>query len=117
MLNPFPLITSLSKVLPTTFTHEVAIPEGIFSPPNALRLVQHVGGLHPHFPTYPYQFTIPGCTLAGAEKFSGLMSAIFRWNKNRCTRKKAKPGVSQPKETKLVPRLNFFKLEFTCPCN
>jgi hypothetical protein len=76
MLNPFPLITNLSKVLPTTFTHEVAIPKGIFSPPNALCLVRQIGGLHPHFPTYPYQFTIPGHTLKEAENFGNLMSAI-----------------------------------------
>jgi hypothetical protein len=116
MLNPFPLITNLSKVLPATFTHKVAVPEAIFSPPNALRLVRHVGGLHPHFPTYPYQFTIPGCTLYKAESFGKLMSTIVRWNKNQRTPKKAKSGVPKPEETKYVPRLNFFKLEFTCPC-
>jgi hypothetical protein len=111
MLNPFPLITNLSEVLPTTFTHEVAIPEGIYSPPNALRLVRHVGGLHPHFPTYPYQFTIPGRTLKDAESFGNLIAAIVCWNKNRRTPKDAKP-----EETQSAPRLNFFKLEFTCPC-
>jgi hypothetical protein len=123
MSNMFPLITDYTEVVPTSFTHEVVIPEGIFSPPNALRLVHHVGGLHPHFATNPYQFTIPGRTLKDAENFGAAMSAIVRWNQNRVTGplnlKDSKPADSNPanpKEKQSVPRLNFFKLEFTCPC-
>jgi hypothetical protein len=44
------------------------------------------------------------------------MSAIVFWKKNQRTPKDDKPGVAKPKETQSVPRLNFFKLEFTCPC-
>jgi hypothetical protein len=76
------MITDLSEVLPAPFTHEVPIPKGVFSPPNALCLVRHVGGLHPHFPTYPYQFTIPGRTLKEAENFGEAMSQIVLWNGN-----------------------------------
>jgi hypothetical protein len=96
--------------------YEVTIPEGVFSPPNALRLVQHVGGLHPHFPSLPHTFSIPSHSdlLAASFAFIKAMRATVRWNKHwHFPKLLTKESISKEKST---GRKHYFKLEFTCPC-
>ncbi|PLW18658.1 hypothetical protein PCANC_13325 [Puccinia coronata f. sp. avenae] len=114
MTYSYPLIHNLSEVVPRPFTHEVAVPNGVFLPPNALRLVRHIGGLHPHFPSLPVTFSIPGHLLDTALAFVKSMRATVRWNQHCC--------VPNPlTEDNIVwdtsfGRKNYFKIEFTCPC-
>ncbi|PLW34021.1 hypothetical protein PCANC_18857 [Puccinia coronata f. sp. avenae] len=114
MAYSYPLIHDQLKVVPAPFTHEVPVPKGVVAPPNALCLVRHIGGLHPHFPSLPYTFSVPGHSLNFALAFVKAMRATVRWNQHRC--------VPNPlTEEKIIRdqsfgRLNYFKIEFSCPC-
>ncbi|PLW28759.1 hypothetical protein PCANC_21783 [Puccinia coronata f. sp. avenae] len=114
MIYSYPLIHKLLEVVPRPFTHKVSVPNGVFLPPNALRLVRHIGSLHPHFPSLPVTFTIPGHSLDTALAFVKSMRATVRWNQHRC--------VPNPLTKDNIVwytsfgRKNYFKIEFTCPC-
>ncbi|PLW37832.1 hypothetical protein PCANC_21680 [Puccinia coronata f. sp. avenae] len=71
----FPMIADLSQVIPSPLTFQAPVPGDVFSPPNALRLVCHIGGLHPHIPSLPYEFTIPGKLVQESKAFAKTMSA------------------------------------------
>jgi hypothetical protein len=103
------MITDLSEVMPPPFTFQAPVPEGVFSPPNALCLVRHIGGLHPHFPSLPYKFSIPGKLVTDAKAFFMAMSETVRWNQHRRT------NHLLPEST-LAGRLHHFKLKYHCPC-
>ncbi|PLW31368.1 hypothetical protein PCANC_17726 [Puccinia coronata f. sp. avenae] len=109
MSESFPMITNLTRVIPQPFTFQAPVPEVVFSPPNALRLVRRIGGLHPHFPNNPHKFTIPGRSIEEARNFAKAMSATVRWNQHR------RINHNLPKSTS-EGRLHHFKLEFHCPC-
>ncbi|PLW06675.1 hypothetical protein PCANC_28614 [Puccinia coronata f. sp. avenae] len=69
MSDLFPMITDLTQVIPHPFTFQALVPKGVFSPPNTLRLVCRIGGLHPHFLTNPHKFTIPGRLIGDTRNF------------------------------------------------
>ncbi|PLW25396.1 hypothetical protein PCANC_27158 [Puccinia coronata f. sp. avenae] len=88
---------------------DTPVPQGVFSPPNALRLVRRMGGLHPHFPSNPHKFTIPGRSIEEARNFAKAVSATVQWNQHRRTNHNLPKSSSEG-------CLHHFKLEFHCPC-
>jgi hypothetical protein len=108
------MVHNQMEVVPAPFTHKVPVPKGTFSPPNALRLVRHVGELHPHFPYLPHTFAIPGHSLAAAQAFFEAMRATVRWNEHR-------PTPNPLTEETIIRDSSFgckhyFKIEYTFPC-
>jgi hypothetical protein len=114
MAYTYPEIYNQSEVVPEPFTHEVLVPDGVFLPPNSLRLVRNIGGLHPHFPSLPFTFSIPGHSLQAALDFVKAMRATVCWNQHCCV-----PNPLTEENIirdKCFGRQNYFKIEFSCPC-
>ncbi|KAA1115313.1 hypothetical protein PGT21_035121 [Puccinia graminis f. sp. tritici] len=104
-----------ADVVPPSSTQYIAVPPGVTSAPNAMRLVRHLGGTTPTFAENPHRFTIPGNSFAEALTFVHLMSASIRWIKQRTTPNKSKPAA-EPLGRGRRPESSF-KLEYLCPCS
>ena len=108
----YPLVSNILDVVPPSSTHEVPVPAGVTSAPNALCLVCHLGPIHPNFPHHPVQFTIPGTKLSDAQAFVQAMCATICWNLNQATHHPP-PDTDASNSTRCPT--NQFKLEYTCP--
>ncbi|KAA1109991.1 hypothetical protein PGT21_005888 [Puccinia graminis f. sp. tritici] len=112
----YPHVNNIFDVVPRSFLEEVPVPENSsIVAPNSLRTIRHLGVSTPSFPDqpYPYQFTIPGNSLAEAEKFVQAMSETIRWNRSRKTDHSStvEEAPNGPGKRPAV----LFKLEYTCP--
>ncbi|KAI7943794.1 hypothetical protein MJO28_011322 [Puccinia striiformis f. sp. tritici] len=111
----YPLVDDIYDVVPLPFTLEIPTEHGQIGVPNTLRMIRQVGGRPPSFPDPVHTFTIPGQSLAEAQKFVDAMQATVLWSSQR-VRGDRDNIVATPQSSKRgCPKKYHFRWDFKCP--